>query len=257
MKTQKITAFIGKTGAVASFVAASALTAGFLAPSASAVSLVPDKEGEVNVGLGACLSPSSETGNPCKYLELSPWISDVASLIDDSTGTKSRLFVDKAGTKNTYGAIQFKAFDVGTPVSEFWFRPAAMMADGVTPLLEKGQLEVGTYKFDFAKTISSLTVRWFDTEYKDDTSFVATGIFGDVSGVVPAGPDRNIYEQTFTDVSSITLNLGERGGRFGTGDGVNFQIEKQVPEPGTAAGLGALAFMSTLGLRKRNKKANS
>ncbi|MEQ8469433.1 LEVG family PEP-CTERM protein [Coleofasciculus sp. E1-EBD-02] len=255
MNTQKISTFFRHTGTIASLVTAATVATGFMAPSASALSLVPQEEGEVDVGLGACLSPSSETGDPCKYLELSSLIGSIESLVDDSTGTKSRLFVDKSGTLNTYGAVQFAPFDTGTPQGEFWFRPAAMMADGVTPLLESGQLEVGTFKVNFAETLDSLTVRWFDTEYDGDTSFVVDGVFGSVSGVVPAGPDQNIYEQTFTNVSMLTLDLGEKGGFLGTGDGVDFQLETtaDIPEPATTLGLGALALMGALGLRKRNK----
>lgn len=254
MNTQKISTFFRHTGAIASLVAAATVATGFMAPSASAISLVPQEEGEVDVGLGACLSPSSETGDPCEYLALPSSIASIESLVDDSTETKSRLFVDKSGTPNTYGAVQFAPFDAGTPQGEFWFRPAAMMADGVTPLLESGQLEVGTFKVNFAETLDSLTVRWFDTEYDGDTSFVVDGVFGSVSGVVPAGPDMNIYEQTFTNVNMLTLDLGERGGFFGTGDGVDFQLEKEgIPEPASTLGLGALALMGALGLRKRNK----
>ncbi|MFP4119784.1 MAG: LEVG family PEP-CTERM protein [Coleofasciculus sp.] len=253
MNTQKISTFFRHTGTIASLVAAATVATGFMAPSASALSLVPQEEGEVDVGLGACLSPSSQTGDPCTYLTLSPLIGSIESLVDDSTGTKSRLFVDKSGTLNTYGAVQFLPSDGGTPQEGYWFRPAAMMADGVTPLKENGQLEVGTFKFNFDETLETLTVRWFDTELEGGTSFIVDGIFDSVSGVVPAGPDMNIYEQTFTNVSMLTLDLGENT-EPGTGDGVDFQLEKEgIPEPATTLGLGALGLMGALGLRKRNK----
>ncbi|MFW5763022.1 MAG: PEP-CTERM sorting domain-containing protein, partial [Coleofasciculus sp.] len=125
MNTQKISTFFRHTGTIASLVAAATVATGFMAPSASALSLVPQEEGEVDVGLGACLSPSSQTGDPCTYLTLSPLIGSIESLVDDSTGTKSRLFVDKSGTLNTYGAVQFLPSDGGTPQEGYWFRPAA------------------------------------------------------------------------------------------------------------------------------------
>ncbi|GEM_PF-975715 len=266
MNTQKISTFFRHTGTIASLVTAATVATGLMAPSASATLLVPQEEGEVDVGLGACLSPSSETGDPCEYLTLSPLIDSIDSLVDESTGTKSRLFVDMSVDVepsdpdyedyiNNYGAVQFLPVDFGTPQEEFWFRPAAMKADGVTPLVENGQLEVGTFKVNFAETLDSLTVRWFDTEYDGDTSFVIDGVFGSVSGVVPAGENNNIYEQTFTNVSMLTLNLGEKGGIFGTGDGVDFQLETtaDIPEPATTLGLSALGLMGALGLRKRNK----
>lgn len=213
-----------------------------LAP-ASAISLVPQQEGELNVGLGTALANS--------YIA-TPGFS-ITSLVDSSTGTKSRLFVDKAGTANSYGngAIQFLASDIGTSEvgGSYWFRPVTMQANGVTPLVENGQLEVGTFKFAFDKTIEQLTVRWFDTEYANTTSFNVNG--SSEIGFVPAGADKNIYTKTFTNVSSLVLNLGERGGKFGTGDGVNFQAEA-VPEPMTMAGV-ALAGAGLSWVRRRRQ----
>lgn len=259
MNTQKISTFFRHTGTIASLVAAATVATAFMAPSASALSLVPETEGEVflsNYGFECLKGNNSPT---CLTLS---GIS-IFSEVDSSTGTRSRLFVDKSGTLNTYGAVQFLPFDGGTPQEGYWFRPAAMMAAedttnseavGTQPLLESGQLEVGTFDIFFDETIESLTVRWFDTEYEGDTSFVVDGVFGSVSGVVPAGENNNIYEQTFTNVNMLTLDLGERGGFMGTGDGVDFQLEKEgIPEPASTLGLGALGLMGALGLRKRNK----
>ncbi|MCA1992478.1 MAG: hypothetical protein LDL41_10655 [Coleofasciculus sp. S288] len=43
----------------------------------------------------------------------------------------------------------FEEFNVGTPAGVPFFRPVALQADGITPLLEQGQLEVGRFKFNF------------------------------------------------------------------------------------------------------------
>lgn len=265
MNFQHITSFLRNTGAVASLVAASTVATGFLAPSASAISLVPSDEGEVNVGFENPLAGS--------YLKLNPLIHKIESLVDPSTGTMSRLFVDIAGTKDTYGDVVFEKFDVGTPAGQPFFRPVALQADGVTPLLEQGQLEVGRFKFNFAEVIDSLTVTFFDTEFFDPdgegglgdvgagTTFEVVETDGIMAGFVPAGANRNIQTVTFENVSMLTLDLGERGAFFQrTGDGVLFQVdgevsEVSVPEPGTVLGLGALALTGTFGLRKRNKKA--
>jgi len=232
---------------VAPMLAATVVGVGAIAPAAQASSLVPQAEGEVNVGLGACL------GDGCSYLTLDSVIESIDSLVDSSTGTQSRLFVDKAGTNNSYfgGLINFRSKDIGTSEGsgDYWFRPVAMTESG-TGLLEDGQLEVGTFKFNFNQILTDLTVNWFDTERKNGTDYIVE--YGDgttSSGIIAAGPNNNIQSSTFTNVRAITLNLGERHGR--TGDGVNFQANATVPEPGLMLGLGAFAVAGGLGLRKR------
>lgn len=225
------------------------IAAGMVAPSAFAVSLVPQAEGEVNVGFESCL------GDGCSYLDVDPLISSIESLTDDSTGTRSRLFVDAAGTDNTYGGVQFLAKDIGTSEGsgDFWFRPVAMAEDGVNTLLENGQLEVGTFKFNFSRVITELNINWFDTERQGGTNY--TVFDGDgleiASGTVAAGANNNIFSSTFTNVGAIQLDLGERYGR--TGDGVNFQVD--VPEPGIILGLGAMVLAGTAGLRRKQENA--
>ncbi|WP_204137451.1 LEVG family PEP-CTERM protein [Halomicronema sp. CCY15110] len=240
-----------KIGYVAPMLAASVMGVGAIAPEAEANSLVPQKEGEVNVGLGACLP----TPDGCSYLNLGPLIESVVSLKDSSTNTKSRLFVDQSGTANKYGGVRFKSTDIGTSdgSGDYWFRPAAMKADGETTLVEKGQLEVGTFLFTFTQALSDLTVNWFDTERQGGTRYTAFDLNGNevAAGTIAAGSNNNVQETTLTGVKSILLNLGERHG--GTGDGVNFQLDgvAAVPEPGLMMGLGAFAVAGGFGLRKR------
>ncbi|MGB7441668.1 MAG: LEVG family PEP-CTERM protein [Coleofasciculaceae cyanobacterium] len=253
MNKQFVFSSSSKLGFVASLLASSSLCVGFLAPSASAVSinLVPQSEGEVNVGLGTSLDSKG-------YLNLNPIIQSVESLVDSSTGTKSRLFVDQASTANQYGTVNFLAFDIGTADKnqQYWFRPLAMDYDSSGNLIEKGQLEVGTFKFTFSQVIESLTVRWFDTEYfnkktKEGTTYTVNSTD---TGYVPVGKNNNVFEKTFYGVSDIVLDLGQRKGK--TGDGVNFQAEAtttSVPEPGVTVGLAALAATGVMGLRKRRK----
>jgi len=240
-------------GVIAWAIAASVITAGFFASPASAFSLVPQQEGEVNVGLGNCL------GSGCSYLSLDPLLGSVDSLVDSSTGTRSRLFVDKFGTANTYGGVQFLSKDIGTAdeTGDYWFRPVAMKSNGVDPKLEQGQLEVGTFRFNFASTLDLLNVRWFDVEYlKGDrgTSYTIGFSNGTTSsGMLLAGLQSNIQSQSFNNVSWIELNLGEKYAR--TGDGVNVQLEgepESVPEPGLVFGLGSMAV---IGLLSRAKKS--
>lgn len=221
---------------------------GAIAPKASAFSLVPQQEGEINVGFANPLqSGSSYIGTPGFT---------ITSLTDSSTGTPSRLFVDRAGTANTYGAVKFKSNDVGTAekTNQYWFRPVAMKADGVTTRVENGQLEVGTFRIDFAKTMASLLVRWFDTERANATSYTAYNAAGALvsSGIVQAGANNNIRTATFANVKSLVLNLGEAY-TTGTGDGVNFQMEGEaVPEPMT---MGGLALGGAWLVRARRRRA--
>lgn len=250
MNNQTIFNSLAKLGFISSLLTISSLSLGMFAPSASAASinLVPQAEGEVNVGLGESLDPNG-------YLTLNPIIESVESLVDSSTGSKSRLFVDQASTANQYGLVNFVAFDVGTADKnqEYWFRPQALDYDKNGNLLENGQLEAGTFKFTFARVMDSLTVRWFDTEYfnkktKEGTSYTVNDAN---TGYVPVGKNNSIFEKTFYNVSDIVLDLGERKDK--TGDGVNFQAttSTSVPEPGFTVGLAALAATGVMSLRRR------
>lgn len=241
MKNSKMSTFLRNTGAVAALVTTSALATGFLAPSASAyVSLVPQDETEIDVGLG-CLTADCLT-------DLTPyWIQSIESLVDSSTGTKSRLFVDLLGTENTYGSVMLGEIDGGTNPGGYWFRPSETNADGSAGE-EKGQLEVGTYKFIFTKIIPELKIAYFDNETGGVTGILPANF-------IPAGPNGNIQYQTLFNVKEVTLKLGNDT-VSGTGDGVSFQLyKKAVPEPSAAVGLGALGLMGIFGLRKRNKKS--
>jgi hypothetical protein len=144
------------------------------------------------------------------------------SLPDKSTAARSRLFVDRAGTENSYGAIQFSSKDRGTSDTsgDFWLRPVAMNPDEITPLTENGELEVGTFKFNFAQPLADLTVAFFDVDKSNGTTYAVELENGTTeTGQVTPGNDSNKVEKTFSNVKSITLTLGKRQGK--NGDGVN------------------------------------
>lgn len=252
MTAHTIVRALKKVSYITPILAASTIGLGAIAPEAQAMSLVPQQEGEVFVGFTDCLASG------CSYLTLDPIIESILSEEDLSTGTKSRLFVDKAGTDNTHGVVMFDSKDIGTSdgSGDYWFRPVAMNADGDEPLEEGGQLEVGTFRFNFRRVLSELTVNWFDTEYKNGTSYTAYDENGDeiAAGILAKGPNNNVQSTKLTNVKSILLNLGENYEQ-GTGDGVNFQVA--VPEPGLMMGLGAFALAGGLGLRKRQSDTTS
>jgi hypothetical protein len=169
---------------------------------------------------------------------------------------KSRLFVDYFGDGDervTFGTgksqVVLSPVDAGTKTTGYWFRPSETEPGGGNE--EQGQLEVGTYLFEFSKTLSELKIDFFDTE-----SFPTTGVL-EVNGVnvtppdyVPRGGNNNIYSKTFTNVNSLVLKLGEDFPN-GTGDGVDFRMSGQpVPEPGSLLGLAAISAGGVL-LKKR------
>ncbi|MEQ9370878.1 MAG: LEVG family PEP-CTERM protein [Coleofasciculus chthonoplastes F3-SA18-01] len=260
---------------VASLLAASTVTVGLMAPSASAIELLPpqDMETEINVGVTGSASGCLDA-NKCIDPSEIPWIASIESLVDETSGTKSRLFIDlfqfggdplqeeedSVYNGGSLGTATLKSKDIGTTPGGAWFRPSETNADGSVGE-EQGQLEVGTYEFKFTKLIPELTIKYFDTETSGTTGVpnffaeaLTDGMLISGDNPVPLGEDGNLYYQTWKDVSEITLKLGKD--TAATGDGVDFQLIKNVPEPGTVLGLGALAMAGAFGLRKRNKKSD-
>lgn len=212
---------------------------------ASAIDFVPKQQGEINVGLG-CLDTCIDVGSIFE---------SIVSLDDDTTQTKSRLFVDYFGmddVEQSFGqganTVVLRTRDAGTNASGFWFRPSEVEPDGGNE--EMGQLEVGTYRFNFARRLEELTIDFFDTESKNSTGVLAiNGQAIATPDFVMKGEDGNIVSQTFTNVNSIELKLGlDRAS--GTGDGVDFRMSgiPSVPEPAMIVGLMAIAG---LGLRRK------
>jgi hypothetical protein len=251
--------------AVASLVAASAVTAGFLAPSASAISLVPEVEGQVqltNSGLVGCAQPSCISTAPLGY--------SITSLEYDPDFGLSPLFVDKGetpndtpGTNYNFGAfsINFPERDPGTNsevTEQFWFRPVAIESDG-KPRFD-GRLEIGRYRFEFEEEVEvmKLDLSFFDVEDSGVSGILEVN-GEEFDGLLPGGPDDAIQTVMLTDVSSFVVQLGNPDSPTfpNAGDGVLLQAEKMpVPEPGTVLGLSALAMAGALGLRKRGNKAD-
>ncbi len=243
MKRQLLISLIATTATIATF-----------SSSASAGSLVPQKEGEINVGLG-CIDL-----DPNKCIEASdiPFIQSIESLTDSTTGNRSRLFVDNLATANTYGsganAIKFKTKDAGTNPIDFWFRPSEHN-EATGSAEEKGQLEVGTFTFTFTEILKELTVDFFDTESSNTTGVIAiNGVNLASPDWVAKGKDSNIVSQTFFDISSITLKLGHDKEK-GTGDGVDFNlVNQEVPEPTTILSLLAVGLFGATSLGKGSRK---
>ncbi len=238
----------------ASMLASTALLGAFgTSASAAGFDFTPQQTGEINVGLG-CLDTCIDPG---------AIFESIVSLTDSSTGTQSRLFVDYFGagdTENSYGngTVKFKTKDVGTTPEGFWFRPSERQPDGSNE--ETGQLEVGTYLINFAQEIAEMTFYFFDTESKGTTGITAiNGQKLDNPNYVSKGPDSNIVAQTFTNVKSFEVKLGNDT-PSGTGDGVDFRISgipaqvtvdpESVPEPASLLGLLAIAGAG-LGLKRK------
>jgi hypothetical protein len=235
-------------------------------------SLVPQQEGEIDVGLtpgvlGLTSGPGVSQINYPIPTNTRPYISKIESLVDSTTGAKSRLFVDHLATANNYGngTVVFQATDAGTVPTGYWYRPSEVTE-------EKGQLEVGTFKFTFNDGDSNdpipfLKVLYFDTESTDTTGVPTTdspnfsGNILDTDGTlylgenpVLQGRNANIYEQVWRNVTYITLKLG-KDYTSGTGDGVDFQLySAPVPEPITLLGSGIALSFGTYLKRKLKEK---
>lgn len=256
MSIKQISTWLRNTGTMATIVATSTLAAGLLAPAAEAATfqtydLVPPPEGEVDLGFGCFDENGNGSNDDCVNTHF--LIDRITSLVDSTTGEQSLLFVDNLATRNRYhdGNIRFGLGDIGTNPGGYFFRPVAGE--------EFGQLEVGTFLFEFTETIDELTIDFFDVE-----SFNSTGVLA-INGEDLDNPifvDRNqagngaLNSMTFSDVDSIILKLGkDRPGDI-TGDGVDFRLQAKlydpmdIPEPSTVLGLGLVAAMGALGLRK-------
>lgn len=233
-------------------------------PTAHAGTLIPQEEGEVKLTNVECIASTCiDTQASYGY--------KVTSLGYDYDPQNpnfglSRLFVDKNSTVNNWGfGISFKSQDAGTnPANgEYWFRPVAYYASqaeaqptGAATPAEGGQLEIGRFKFEFAQTLSELTLGFFDIEDANRTGILeVNGI--PVEQLLAAGPDGNMQSLTLKNVSSFVLQLGNPGpdSKFKeTGDGVRLSgLTASTPEPGTVVSLGALAVAGMFGLRQRRK----
>lgn len=248
--------------------ALSTLSAGCLAvaiaPAASAFTLVPDREGEINVGLGNSLSNNG-------YLDTQSLGYTVESLAFDvnrnnrTTRTQSRLFVDRANTSNTYnGGISFQSRDIGTSENNgsFWLRPVAMIQQN-SGILERGQLEVGLFRFNFATALRDLTLSFFDVESRGTSVLRVNG--EDVNLAIAPKGDRRESSISLSNVRTLEVMIGnantsganrnDRG--WGTGDGVLVSgtgtANEEVPEPATMASI-ALAAGGLSWMRRRRQQ---
>lgn len=220
---------------------------GLFATPALAFNFTPTEEGEIDVGLGCydtCIEP------PAVF-------KSITSLVDSTTGYRSRLFVDDLSTKSVYNQggsnqLTFEKKDAGTNWTGAFFRPSEYNEDTDTSW-KTGQLEVGTFKFDFKSTLSELNIDFFDTESIDTTGILAVNGVS-ITDWLDSGVDGNVQSRTLFDVDSITLKFGwsnpdpNKGG-----DGVNFKMsgtfasDAATPEPfsmiGAGLALGAGAFL--------------
>lgn len=255
MTSQSLSQITKRVSTIAAGAVASTLVAGMFAPSASANPLA--FESEIDTGFG-CLEE-------CLNTPIAGFIQSVTALgwADAETGATqySRLFLDSLETRNTYTngteTVEFANGDRGTNTQGYWFRPVA-------PAEEAGQLEVGIFEFVFTKTLDKLTIDFFDSERQNQTGVLAVNgstsqkrLLNDAAGDARGDSTMNTLE--FFNVNSIVLKLG-MDYATSSGDGVNFrmrefnQVIEDVPEPSSILGLGLLAGMSALGLRKRQAK---
>lgn len=220
---------------------------GIFASPALAFDFTPTQEGEIDVGLG-CYDNCIPTPTIFK---------SITSLVDSTTGSRSRLFVDNASTANVYNAggsnqLTFLEADAGTNWGGYFFRPSEYN-EATDSSETTGQLEVGTFKFEFTSTLAELNMDFFDTEKAENTGILSINGVA-VNDWLAAGADGNVQSRSFANVDSITLKLGFDNPEVGRGgDGVNFKMggtlasDAATPEPfsmiGAGLALGAGAFL--------------
>jgi hypothetical protein len=240
MKLQLLSSLLAATATVAT---------GVFASPALAFDFVPQQEGEIDVGLGCY--------DGC--IELDPIFESIISLGDATTGSRSRLFVDNLDTKSTYNSGQtvFKQKDAGTNWGGFFFRPSEYN-ESTGYAEEKGQLEVGTFQFNFSQTLAEFNIDFFDTESWESTGITAINGVAVTPDWLAKGKDGNVQSRSLFNVDSVTIKFGFDKSS-GTGDGVNFKMSGQpapgagVPEPTTIIG-GLIASAGMAAARKRAKK---
>lgn len=223
---------------------------GAIAPTASAISLVPTQEGEIDFNAPINLGGISYTVESLDF---------TVTKGGEEITTQSRLFVDKAGTENSYsGGVEFAGRDIGTSDNNnaFWFRPSATIMRSNGSLLEAGQLETGRFLFNFATPLEQLVLTLFDVE-KSGTTITQNGSL--INGRVANTGNNKSTTFTLANVSSLELMLGNgnTGGRNATGDGVLMQMtgtpSQAVPEPASMLGIAA-AGAGLTALRRRQKQ---
>jgi hypothetical protein len=249
-----------KLTSIAKIATAATVTLGALSVSSAAHAgiLGPQREGEIALGNNnfACLSDAN-------CIDTRPSGFTISNL-SSKTDPGSILFLDKRDTANSYkkNGVSINFFgengspkvDEGTntPLGEYWFRSVALDPSG-NPL-EDGRLEVGKYRFNFLTPKREIVLSLFDVEYKNSTkvSFIVNGKKKTLTAAALA--NGSTQQIKLKNVSSFEIQLGQRGGRFGTGDGVSLQATA-VPEPGVNVSLGALGLAAMFGLNRRRKAA--
>jgi len=233
---------------------------GAIAPAASAINLVPAQEGEINVGLGSSVDSKG-------YLDTTPLGYMIESLEfttrkgNADLTTRSRLFVDQAGTSNKYGGgFSFQSRDIGTSDQNraFWFRPASTLLTSNGGLIEKGQLEVGRFLFTFQQPMESLLLSFFDVEATGTSVLKING--QDFNQAIAPGSNNSQRQVTLNNVQTLELMLGNAntGSRNATGDGVLLQASGQpVPEPASMLGIAAAGAGIAAIRRRKNAQTAS
>ncbi|GAA6615371.1 LEVG family PEP-CTERM protein [Scytonema sp. NUACC26] len=264
-----------KFNLVAATILGTSLSMGLAAamPAAHAMSLIPQQEGEIGLTNMNCIVAAKDciqtTGYKVKSLDFNQ------DFKDDGLKTEfglSRLFVDKNATQNNWGPtnnqVKFTLKDEGTnPISDqYWFRPVAYDTKG--KVIENGRLEVGKFLFTLDKAYEEVSLDFFDVE--DNFFSGILEVNGQSISNLLAGAGKKDDGSTKTlklkNVSSFVLQLGNPGTNFAkdgtrlkkttftTGDGVRLSglaVTKAVPEPTTTLGLGAIAAVGLLGLRRK------
>jgi hypothetical protein len=204
--------------------------------------------------------------------------------VDDNT-TENKYVTEnqKDSNGNPIGYnISFGTKDAGTNPTHIWLRPVAFAnaksadsspintKDNQVNTLENGQLEVGSYLVELLRPVNEVSLDFFDTEDSNFTGVLAVNGQKYDGPLLQAGKNSNVQNITFKDndfggpLRSFIVQLGKPGPNSvfqNTGDGVRLRLatrnnnllSAKAPEPGTIAGMAALATVGLLNSRRRKK----
>jgi|GEM_PF-1309635 len=240
------------------------------------------------VGEGNCINPEDYglriTSLAYDFDNINPQFGLSRLFADDNTTANKYITEnqkDSNGNRFNYN-IEFGTKDAGTNPTHLWLRPVAFAnaksadslpvntKDNPVNALENGQLEVGSYLFELLRPVSEVSLDFFDTEDPNFTGVLAVNGKKYDGPLLKAGKDGNVQNISLKDnnfggpLRSFVVQLGKPGPNSvfqKTGDGVRLRLatrnnnllSAKAPEPGTIAGMAALATAGLLNSRRRKK----
>ena len=236
------------------------------APAKAWTPLMPDSETAVDVSANpSCLNVTGAGINPDSIYGIKSITSQtIYNQPTEGADISSCLIADITTTEDSYPGFSTLNPDLGTNGgSDLWYRPIAR--DSADVVEEAGMLEYGKFDFTldegFSNKVTQLRFTFLDVE----KSFNATGVYVggtffraiDGTKILGGGGVDDSYELLIDWVAGMdtfTVAAGSDTAN-GSGDGVSFRIEADVPEPSMVLGLGLAAGAFFSSRKRRTEEA--